>query len=272
MPDEKLTKHYCHMTYGSTLYNADALLVPRNRALATTCVQGPTGQAIPFSTHCPLCLPLRTTAGRPPADDTRHHLFHECEAPAVAAAREALRTELSAKIRKASQGTMGPQDALQTADLIMRRDDYYAGQIDSAARDRIEAAMRNGGASGAAAAGGAPTAAGPGDRHAPTPAPNGALQRAVLKHSLHIHNIRHDAIPDHLRLQKYRHAMWADERRAANHKRHVREQANKAAAALAASGAGAGPSGLPAAAAAAPHDDEPAGDDDDDGRNDDDSR
>ena len=272
MPDEKLTKHYCHMAYGSTLYNADALLVPRNRALATTCVKGPADQAIPFSTHCPLCLPLRAAAGRPPADDTRHHLFHECEAPAVVASREALRAELGTKIRKASLGTMGPQDAAQTADLIMRRDDYFAGQIDSAARDRIETAMRSGGATGAAAPGGAPMAAGPGDRRALTPAPNGALQRAVLKHSLLIHNIRHEAIPDHLRLQRYRLAMWADERRAATRRRHVREQANKAAAALAASGLGAGPSGpTTAAAATAPDDDEPAGnDDDDDGGDDDD--
>jgi len=83
MPEERLTKHYCHMTYGATIYNAEALLIPRNAALATTCVKGPAGQAIPFSTHCSLCRALLAAAGRPPAADTRHHLFHECEAPDV---------------------------------------------------------------------------------------------------------------------------------------------------------------------------------------------
>lgn len=175
-------------------------------------------------------------------------------------AREALRAELTTKIRKASLGTMGHQGAAETADLIMRRDDYYAGQIDSAARDRIEAAMRSGGATGVAAAGGA---TGPGGGHVPTPAPNGALQRAVLKHSLLIHNIRHDAIPEHLRLQQYRSAMWADERRASTHRRHVREQANKAAAALAASAGGAPLSAPAPTLPADPDDDEPTGGDDD---------
>jgi hypothetical protein len=244
------------MAYGSTLYNADALLIPRNRALATTHVKGPTGQAIPFNTHCSLCLPLLTAAGRPPAADTRHHLFHECEAPAVATAREALRAELATKVRKVSQGTMGHQEAAETADLIMRRDDYYAGQIDSAARDRIEEAMRGGADAGAG--------------RQPTPAPNGTLQRTVLKHSLRIHTIRHEAIPEHLRLQQYRLAMWADERREITHRRHVREQANKqaAAAALAASARSALLSGTAAAAATTPDDDDEqtggADDDDDD--------
>jgi hypothetical protein len=148
---------------------------------------------------------------------------------------------------------MGHQQAAETADLIMRRADYYAGQIDVAARDRIEEAMRSAGV----------TASG----RAPTPAPSGSLQRTVLRHSLRIHTIRQEAIPEHLHLQQYRLAMQADERREVTHRRHVREQANKAAAALAAAGAGGVlPSGPPAVTAATAPDDD--ADDDDDDNND----
>jgi hypothetical protein len=245
MPDEKLTKHYCHMAYGSTLYNADALLIPKNRALASTCVKDPAGRLIPFSTHCQLCLPIHTAAGRPPAEDTRHHLFHICPAPAVATAREALRVELTAKIREVSNDTMDLQSAAQTADLIMHRDDYYAGQIDIGARDRIAAAMQN----GSTAASEAPAGRGPattGGRGL-TPAPGGSLQLTVLKHSLRIHNIRQEAIPEHLRLLQYRLAMWADERKEASKRRYAKEQARAAAA-----GAGNGSANLGAPAGPAP--------------------
>jgi hypothetical protein len=181
------------------------------------------------------------------------------------AAREALRAELATKVRKVSQDTMSHQSAAETADLIMRRDDYFAGQIDSAARDRIEEAMRGSGG----AAGGDHAATGPGGGRALTPAPNGTLQRTVLKHSLLIHTIRQEAIPVHLRLQQYRLALWADERRAITHRRHVREQANKqAAAALAASTRSALPSGTAAATTTTPDGDEPTGGDGDDGDND----
>ena len=86
-----------------------------------------------------------------------------------------------------------------------------------------------------------------------------SVPSSFLKHSLLIHNISHEAIPEHLRLQQYRLAMWADERRAITHRRHVREQANKAAVALAASARSTLPSGPAAAAATALDDAEPAG-------------
>lgn len=50
--------------------------------------------------------------------------------------------------------------------------------------------------SGDTAAGETPTTA---DRRGLAPAPGGSLQLTVLKHSLLIHNIRKEAIPEHLR-------------------------------------------------------------------------
>jgi hypothetical protein len=63
----------------------------------------------------------------------------------------------------------------------------------------------------------------------------GALQLTVLKHSLAIHAIRQAAIPEHLRLHKYRLAMWEDKRKSDSARRYAREQANKKTAAAPAS-------------------------------------
>jgi hypothetical protein len=78
-------------------------------------------------------------------------------------------------------------------------------------------------------------------------APGGSLQLTVLKHSLRIHNIRQEALPEHLRLLQYRLAMWADERKEASKRRYAKEQARAAAA-----GAGNGSANLGAPAGPAP--------------------
>jgi hypothetical protein len=205
MPDEQLTKHYCQMAYGSTRYNADALA--KEADLAAAQVKGPNRQLIPFTTHCRLC----TQAGAPPqGEDSLHHVFHACTAPTVVAAKAALRTALTQKVREISHCAMSAAEAARVADKITQRDDYYAGQISLEAHDLIAAAMR-------AHALSQPPLAGQPDSSAAAPraAPKvGNLQQIVLRHSKKIHDLRCAKIPARLRLSKYRKAMWANQRAA----------------------------------------------------------
>ena len=231
MPPEQLTKHYCQMTYGSILYNADALA--KDPDLAAAQVRGPNKRPVPFSTHCPLC----TQAGAlPVGEDSLHHVYHACTAPAVVSAKSALRAALTSKIKDVCEGAIHNAEAAEAAELIMQRPDYYAGQISLDAYNLIaEARARHAAAQ--------PAPPGPPGEARPTAAPRtGALQQIVLQHSKTIHDLRMAKIPAQLRLTRYRKAMWANQRTAARAAAQAARAAAASAppAALAAAGGGQG--------------------------------
>ena len=211
MPPEPLTKHYCQMAYGSIRYNADALA--KDPDLAAANVMGPKRQLAPFTTHCQLCA---QPGSLPLGEDSLHHVFHTCTAHAVVEAKEALQVALTKKIREISDNALDPAQAALAADLIMRRPDYYAGQISLDAHNLI-AAARKAHTLSQQRPPGLPGEASPAPAHKA-----GALQRIVLAHSKQIHDIRNGIIPEQLRLTHYRKAMWANQRATA--------QAAKAAA------------------------------------------
>ena len=207
MPPEPLTKHYCQMAYGSILYNADALV--KDPDLAAAVVKGPGRRPVPFTTHCPLCTQPGTV---PLGEDSLHHIYHTCTAQAVVDAKEALQVALTQKIREISDHSMDHSQASHTADLIMQRGDYYAGQISLGAHNIIAAART----AHALAQGRPPGLPGEAaETHPPATLRAGALQRIVLTHSKRIHDLRSEKIPTQLRLTNYRKAMWANQRRAA---------------------------------------------------------
>lgn len=199
MPPEQLTKHYCQMTYGSILYNADAL--SKDPDLAAAQVKGPDKQLAPFATHCTLCAQAGAVAL---GEDSLHHVYHACTAHAVVGIRHALRSALTSKIKDICEGAIHNAEAAQAADLIMQRPDYYAGQISLDAYNLI-AVARARHASGRQAPPGLP-----GEAHPPAPR-TGALQQLVLQHSKQIHDLRMTKIPKELRLTRYRKAMWANQ-------------------------------------------------------------
>jgi acetoin utilization deacetylase AcuC-like enzyme len=57
MPMEQLTKHYCQMAYGSTLYNADALA--KDPDLAAAHVRGPKSKQTAHSIHTARSAPFK---------------------------------------------------------------------------------------------------------------------------------------------------------------------------------------------------------------------
>ena len=173
---------------------------------------------------------------RPVGEDSLHHIYHTCTAPAVVSAKDALRAALIDAIKELGGYTMHPANAAQAADLIMQRPDYYAGQISLDAYTLITAAL-----AAAADAQQAPPGL-PGETHPAAPR-TGVLQQLVLCHSKRIHKIRMDAIPTQLRLTRYRKAMWANQRKAARAAARSRTSAAVATPAAAAAPAGAGQGG-----------------------------
>jgi hypothetical protein len=231
MPPEQLTKHYCQMTYGSILYNADALA--KDPDLAAAQVKGPDKRLTPFATHCPLCAQAGAVAL---GEDSLHHVYHACTAHAVVGVKHALRAALTNKIKDMCAGAIHSAEAAQAADLIMQRPDYYAGQISLDAYNLIAAAQAR-----HASARQAPPGL-PGETH-PSATRAGALQQIVLQHSKQIHDLRMAKIPKQLRLTSYRKAMWAN------------QLAAKRAAAQAARATASAPPAAPGGAAGSGQDD-----------------
>jgi hypothetical protein len=159
--------------------------------------------------------------------DTRDHLFNECAATA------SLRDDLHASlVRLIGGGALfgqwaGGPVAQLAADEVLRRRDWFAGQISAGVLDILRGARL------AAAGGSLPLDA---DVRA-----TGRIQSIALEYSLAIHKKRTSAVPKALSLNAFRKAMWAAQKQKQQQKA---KRTPKAAAGVAAAVQGTAPAPL----------------------------
>lgn len=163
---ESLPRLLVQFVSGSIRYNGE-IATEYPEILRYTASPG--GKPTRLSTECPLCIEAQE---RNPGEDTKDHLFRKC--PGTEKERVALKKALEVAVNEATKDNISQGAARKVATAVMTRPDYYAGQIDQAAKDIIDADNND--------SGGWRDSKGE-----PLQIEHGKLQAAVLSNSLGIH-------------------------------------------------------------------------------------